>query len=65
MADKKASKFDQTAYVNQYHKEHHMRIAVVLNKDGDSDIIEHLDKKPSKSGYIKQLIRKDMKSDDQ
>lgn len=65
MAEKKPEKFDQTAYINQYHKEHHIRVAVVLNKEADSDIIQHLEKKPSKSGYIKQLIRKDIQSDGQ
>lgn len=65
MARKKSGQFDQAAYISQYHKEHHVRVGIILNKERDADVIEHLGTKPSKSGYIKQLIRKDMKSDDQ
>ena len=32
-----------------------------LNYTADADIIEWLDKVPNKSGYIKELIRRDMK----
>lgn len=68
MAEKKASKFDQAAYIREYGKENYTRVSVVLSRKYDSDIIEHLDKveaSTSKNSYIKQLIRKDMKSDDQ
>lgn len=68
MADKKASKFDQAAYIKEYVRNHHYRLSVVLNLERDSDIIRHLEKvenKMSKSSYVKQLIRKDMSSDDQ
>lgn len=67
MAEEKA-KFDQDAYIRGYQKENYTRVSVVLSRKYDSDIIEHLDKveaSTSKSSYIKQLIRKDMKSDDQ
>lgn len=68
MAEEKASKFDQEAYIREYQKKYYTRVSVVLSRKNDSDIIEHLDKveaRTSKSNYIKQLIRKDMKSDDQ
>lgn len=32
-----------------------------LHKELDKDILEHLAKQPSMSGYIKELIRADMK----
>ena len=32
-----------------------------LNKKTDADILEHLDQQESKQGYIKGLIRKDIK----
>lgn len=32
-----------------------------LNKKNDADIIEHLKNQPNKQGYIKDLIKEDMK----
>jgi len=32
-----------------------------LNRNTDKDIIERLEKEPSIQGYLKQLIREDMK----
>lgn len=46
---------------NKYDKENTKQIALRLNKKTDADIIEHLEKQGSKQGYIKELIRKDMK----
>lgn len=63
MAEDKKPKFDQSAYIRQYAKDNYTRVSVVLNKQSDSDIIEHLKPKPSKSDYIKQLIREDMSKD--
>ena len=36
------------------------RIVVLLNKNKDADIIEHLRTKESMNAYLKELIRKDM-----
>ena len=36
------------------------RIVVLLNKNKDADIIEHLQSKESMNAYLKDLIRKDM-----
>lgn len=36
-------------------------IQLRLNHNTDKDILEHLDNQKSKSGYIKELIREDMK----
>ena len=35
-----------------------------LNKNTDADIIAHLDQQPNKMGYIKNLIRDDIKKGD-
>lgn len=32
----------------------------LLNKTSDKDVIEQLEKQPSKNGYIKELIRNDI-----
>ena len=39
------------------------RIVVLLNKNKDADIIEHLRTKESMNAYLKDLIRKDMMKD--
>ena len=66
MAEEKASKFDQAAYIKEFIRQHHYRLSVVLNRDKDSDIIEQLEKveaRMSRSSYVKQLIRKDIQSE--
>lgn len=37
------------------------RLYIRLNNKTDSDILEHLDQIENKQGYVKDLIRKDMK----
>ena len=51
-------------YIARWQKENTKIIPVRLNLDGDKDIIHKLDKKENKSGYIKDLIRKDIKNDE-
>lgn len=46
----------------KYDKANTTQIHFKLNNKTDKDIIEHLNKQPNKQGYIKELIRKDMKS---
>ena len=41
-------------------KENTQRIVMNLNKNTDIDIITHLGNVPSKQGYIKTVIRKDI-----
>ena len=53
--------FDQTKYVEGYLKTNIKQVRVSLNKQYDADIIEWLKKQPSASGYIKRLIRENMK----
>ena len=50
-------------YIARWQKENTKIIPVRLNLGGDKDIIQKLDKKENKSGYIKELIRKDIKND--
>lgn len=50
-------------YIARWQKENTKIIPVRLNLDGDKDIIRKLDEKENKSGYIKDLIRKDIKND--
>lgn len=64
MAEKK-SQFDKSAYDQDYMKNNIKVVQIGLNRTHDADIINHLDKQPNKSGYIKTLIRKDINQDDQ
>lgn len=43
-------------------KENTTTVAIKLNYNTDADIIERLEKEPSKGGYIKRLIRQDIAS---
>lgn len=46
------------AYVKKYQKEAYINISFKLRKDSDQDIINILNGVPSKSLFIKELIRK-------
>ena len=46
----------------KYNKENIKGFAFQLNITTDRDIIDHLAKKDNKTGYIKQLIRDDMRN---
>lgn len=52
--------FDQAKYVDQYQRENIQRVVVKLNRTHDADILEHLETKINKQGYIKALIRADI-----
>ena len=54
-----ASKAVQKA-VRKFEKENCKKALLVLNKKTDEDIIKKLDEVPSKQGYIKEVIRKDI-----
>lgn len=45
----------------KYDKENTVSVRLKLNKRTDADILEKLDGVSSKQGYIKTLIRKDMR----
>ena len=44
----------------KWDKENTKKLVMKLNKNTDSDIMTRLDEVPSKQGYIKSLIRKDI-----
>ena len=47
----------------KYDKAHTTGLYLKLNKETDKDIIEKLDASGNKQGYIKQLIRSDIKKE--
>lgn len=50
--------------INRFNKEKTKCIQVRLNKNTDADILAKLEQVPSKMGYIKDLIRKDIKANE-
>lgn len=57
----KAGKAYHSKYINEYQKKNFKRIEFKLRKIDEADIIDWLDKQPSKQAYIKKLIKDDMK----
>lgn len=55
-----AQKRAQKRY-DEANRERWRMVNLKLNKDTDADIIEKLESEGSMNGYIKKLIRKDMK----
>jgi len=51
----------QKRAVAKYNREHSTYISIKLNRESDADIIGHLAEQPSRQGYIKGLIRQDIK----
>lgn len=47
----------------KYDRDNTKRIFIKLNINTDKDILEHLEYKSNKQGYIKELIRNDIKKD--
>ena len=45
----------------RYHKAHTVNVNIRLMKNTEQDIIEQLNRVPNKAGYIKALIRADIK----
>lgn len=58
---KKMNKQSQASI--KYDRDNTKRIFIKLNTNTDIDILDHLENKPNKQGYIKELIRNDMKKD--
>ena len=63
MEKKKTVSESQLKAQKKYDSVNTMGIHLKLNKNTDIDIIEKLNSVENKQGYIKELIRKDMKSD--
>ena len=53
-------KFDKTKYDNDFKKKHYKRVTILVPYN-ENDLLSYLNSKDSKSGYILDLIRKDMK----
>lgn len=53
---------NQVKYIQEYNKENYEIIRVALSRKYDAPLIEKINQQPSKSGYIKELIQKDLKS---
>lgn len=51
----------QIAAVRRYDEKNTTMFAIKLNKKTDADILNKLDSVPNKQGYIKGLIREDIK----
>lgn len=45
----------------KYDAENTLQVHLKLNRRTDGDVLEKLDSVPNKQGYIKQLIRADLK----
>lgn len=54
-------KKNRNQYLNEWRKEHTTWLRVLLNNNTDADILEHLQKQENRQGYIKALIRADIK----
>ena len=52
---------DKQKYDLAYQKDNIKQVKFTLNKNTDQDVISHLEKQTNKNGYLKELIRKDMK----
>ena len=51
----------QKRAVAKYDAKNTRRVYIKLNLNTDADILEHLDKQGNTQGYIKDLIRSDMR----
>lgn len=60
MSDENKKK--QIKHIQEYNKENYVTLRVPISRKYENDIIEHLNKQISKSGYVKELIKKDLKS---
>ena len=46
----------------RYHAKNRQTITIAFMKSTEQDILDRLDSAPNKAGYIKQLIREDIKN---
>lgn len=54
-------KHNHAAAANKYNQKNTVQVPIRLNKNTDADIIAALESAESKQGYIKALIRADIK----
>ena len=64
MLNKKTKAYkNKIEYINKYTKRHYKQVIITISKSTEQDIIDELNKHPnSKSAYIKNLIRRDLKN---
>ena len=48
-------------YIAEYQKKNYKQVKINLNFESDKELIEKLESVPNKQGYIKNLIREDIK----
>lgn len=53
---------NHAAAAHKYNQKNTVQVPIRLNKNTDADILAHLESVQSKQGYIKELIRRDMKN---
>ena len=53
----------KASYESVYKKKHYKNLTLMLNVEADADIIGYMANKPSKGPFVKELIRKHMKSE--
>lgn len=56
-----SNKIEKYAPQNKYDKNNTIQIKMKLNKNTDADIIEFLEAVENRQGYLKELIRNDMR----
>ena len=56
----KEKKFNKREYMDEYYKKTYKSVAFRVRKD-ETEVLQHLEKQTSKSAYILNLIKKDMK----
>lgn len=49
----------------KYNKEHTRSVTIRFMINTESDLLNHINTQPNKSGYIKSLIKKDMEEQNQ
>lgn len=52
---------NQLNYIKEYNKENYVVIRVQVSRKTEPELLNHLNTKANKSGYIKGLILEDMK----
>lgn len=47
-------------YIKEFNKKNYTTICLKFNKDGERDLLDEINSKENKQGYIKDLIRDDI-----
>ena len=49
----------------RYDAKNLVRYSLVLNRNTDAELIEHMERQESKNGYLKKLIRDDLQREEE